>query len=60
MKAIQDRVSKDRFFLTPFMLPYYMKVGTGDKMAYGFRHDVVILCAELGLYRAADCPTELL
>jgi hypothetical protein len=31
VKAIQERVSKDRVFLTPFMLPYYMKVGVGVK-----------------------------
>lgn len=31
-----------------------------DPLAHGFRHDVVIICAELYLYRAVHFPTELL
>lgn len=37
-----------------------MEVDAGDEMARGFRLAVVILCAELGLYRAVDFPPELL
>lgn len=45
-----------------------MKVDAGNKMetlnlhplVHCFRHDVVILCAELCLCRAVDVPTELL